>query len=94
MNIRWLEDAINDLQALRQYINQDSPKAANNITEKLISAVELLSENPGLGRQGRVVNTRELIISSTSYIVPYRIKHETVEVLRVYHCAMKWPEEL
>lgn len=94
MNIRWLEDAINDLQVLRQYINQDNPKAANKVVEKLISAVELLSENPGIGREGRVVNTRELIISGTSYIVPYRIKHKTVEVLRVYHSAMKWPEEL
>lgn len=94
MNTRWLEDAINDLQALRQYIHQDNPTAEKKVTDKLIDTIELLSNNPEIGRPGRVINTKELIVSGTPYIVPYRIKNEAIEILRIFHCAMKWPEEL
>jgi len=37
MQIRWHEDAINDLAALRQYIAQDNPQAAQRIAEKFWS---------------------------------------------------------
>ena len=93
MIIRWLEEAIYDLQALRRYIAQDNVKAANRIVNKVLNSVKLLPEQPSIGRQGRAPNTRELIISGTPYIVPYRVKNSTIEILRVFHCAMQWPEE-
>lgn len=92
MIIRWLDDALHDLQSLRHYITQDNPVAAKKVVKKIIHSIEILSEQPGLGRSGRVVNTRELIISGTPYIVPYRVKNSVIEILRVFHCAMQWPE--
>ena len=94
MIIRWLDDAVNDLQALRNYIAQDNQIAAKRVVKKILHAIDILSEQPGIGRQGRVSNTRELIISSTPYIVPYRVKNNAIEILRVFHCAMQWPESL
>jgi plasmid stabilization system protein ParE len=44
--------------------------------------------------QGRVHNTRELIVSGTPLIIPYRVKNKNVEILRVFHSAMQWPEEI
>lgn len=94
MIIRWLEEAVYDLQALRRYIAQDNIKAANRVVNKVLNSVKFLSEQPSVGRQGRVPNTRELVVSGTPYIVPYRVKNSTIEILRVFHCAMQWPEEL
>lgn len=94
MNIRWLDDAVHDLRALHNYIRQDNTHAANNVVKKVINKIALLSEQPGIGRQGRVLNTRELVISGTPYIVPYRVKNGAIEILRVFHCAMQWPEDL
>ena len=34
-----------------------------------------------------------MVVSGTPYIVPYRVHRETVEILRVFHAARKWPEE-
>lgn len=93
MIIKWLDDAVDDLRALRQYIAQDNPPAANRVAKQILKTVELLSKQPAIGRQGRVFNTRELIISNTPYIVPYRVKRNTIEILRVFHGAMQWPEE-
>lgn len=94
MIIRWLDDAVNDLQSIRNYIAQDNQIAAKRVVKKILHATDILPEQPGIGRQGRVSNTRELIISSTPYIVPYRVKNNAIEILRVFHCAMQWPESL
>ena len=45
-----------------------------------------------IGRPGRVADTRELIISGTPYIVPYRIKGEFVQIITVLHSAQRWPD--
>jgi plasmid stabilization system protein ParE len=47
--------------------------------------------NPAMGRPGRVSGTRELVVPDTPYIVPYRVRRNAVEVLRVFHAAGKWP---
>ncbi len=94
MIIRWLDDAMYDLQALKQYIALDNPAAANRVARRIISAVELLLEQPGIGRHGSVPGTRELIVSDTPYIIPYRVKNNIIEILRVFHSAMQWPEVL
>jgi toxin ParE1/3/4 len=93
MMIKWLDDAIYDLQALRQYIAQDKPIAANRLAKQILKAVNLLSDFPSMGRPGRILGTRELIVSNTPYIIPYRVKNNFIEILRVLHAAMKWPEE-
>jgi len=38
-----------------------------------------------------VPGTRELILSRFRYIIPYRVKAQRVEILRVFHTAQKWP---
>lgn len=94
MIIQWLDDAVYDLQALRQYITQDKPSAANRIAKQILKTINLLSDQPSMGRPGRVIGTRELIVSSTPYIVPYRVKNNSIEILRVLHAAIEWPAEI
>jgi toxin ParE1/3/4 len=93
MKIRWLNDSIKDLTALRQYIAQENPTAARRVAKKIILSVNLLLDQPGIGRAGRVPNSRELVVTGTPFLVPYRIKNNTIEILRVLHSAMQWPEE-
>ncbi len=94
MMIRWLDDAVKDLQSLRHYIAQDNAVAASKVVKKILHTIDILLEQPGIGRPGRVTDTRELIVSGTPYIVPYRVKNNVIEILRVFHCAMQWPEEI
>ena len=54
----------------------------------------LLPENPQIGRPGRVPGTRELIIPKTPFIVPYRLQGNAIQILRIYHGARRWPENL
>jgi toxin ParE1/3/4 len=89
----WSLEAINDLVALRAYIEQDDPKAAQRVALHIVRNIEiLLPSNPDMGRPGRVPGTRELVIPKTPFIVPYRLVGNTVQILRIFHGARRWPE--
>ena len=93
MNIVWSPEAIQDLISLRAYIAEESPAGARRIVLRILHDVELLlPDNPHIGRPGRVPGTRELVIPRTPYIVPYRVQGESIEILRVYHGARRWPD--
>ena len=91
MQVRWLKRALKNLDDEAAYVARDDLAAAARMVERIASAVDQLAGHPALGRPGRVPGTRELVISGTPYIVPYRIRADTVEVLRVFHGARKWP---
>lgn len=94
MRVRWLRTALANLDAEAEYIAEDSPAAAGRVVLRILQAVDLLKKNPAIGRAGRVAGTRELVVAGTPYILPYRVRGEAVEILRVFHGARKWPEKL
>lgn len=93
MIIVWSPEAIEDLASLQAYIAEDSPAAAQRVALRILQDVEaLLPDNPEIGRPGRVLGTRELVIPRTPYIVPYRVQGNSIQILRVYHGARRWPD--
>ena len=92
MQIIWLTTALNNLDELAEYIAQENPQAARQVLELIETQVNLLATQPALGRPGRVLGTRELVISNTHYLVPYRIKNSVVEILRVFHTSRRLPK--
>jgi toxin ParE1/3/4 len=91
VRIRWLRTALANLNAEAEYIARDSPAAAARMVATIASAVEHLVEHPAMGRSGRVSGTRELFLPATPDIALYRVRHNAVEVLRVFPAARKWP---
>jgi len=94
MRVRWLRKALQNLADEAEYIASDNPAAAARIVARIAEAVERLSSFPAMGRPGRVVGTRELVVTGTPYIIPYRVRGGDVEILRVFHAVRKWPERL
>lgn len=92
MQIRWLRTALRNLDEEATYIAADDPQAARLVVERVLNAVELLASRPALGRPGRVPGTRELVVSNTRYLVPYRVRGDVVEVLRVFHTSRRPPQ--
>jgi toxin ParE1/3/4 len=93
MIVFWSPQAVEDLAALRAYIAEDDPAAARRVALRIVHGIEdLLAGHPGMGRPGRVPGTRELVVPRTPYVVPYRVRNNRIQVLRVYHGARKWPE--
>jgi len=91
VRVRWLRTALANLEAEAAYIAEDDPAAAGRVVQRILRAVDLLKKNPAMGRAGRVAGTRELVVADTPYIIPYRVRGEAVEILRIFHAARKWP---
>ena len=94
MHVRWLRRALENLEEEFAYIAREDPAAAERLVERIAASVQRLENHPALGRPGRLPNTRELVIAGTPYIVPYRVRGQAVEILRVFHGTRKWPRDL
>ena len=92
MRVRWLRMALRNLDDEATYIALDNAAAARLVVQRALNAVAQLAEQPALGRPGRVPGTRELIVTGTRYIVPYRARGEWVEILRVFHTSRRLPD--
>ncbi|MFZ4499506.1 MAG: type II toxin-antitoxin system RelE/ParE family toxin [Burkholderiales bacterium] len=91
MRLRWLRRALENLDAEAAYIAQEDPAAARLVVQRILTAVRLLATQPALGCPGRVAGTRELVVPRTRYLVPYRARGQTVEILRIFHTSRKPP---
>jgi toxin ParE1/3/4 len=94
MNVIWSPRAIRHLVAIRKYIEQDSDANAASVAARILDAIAILRTQPQMGRPGRLSGTRELVVSGTPYVVPYRVRHERLELLAVFDGRRKWPQKL
>jgi toxin ParE1/3/4 len=94
MRLSWTAPAVQDLVSARAYIARDNPPAADHQVERVVAAISTLLRFPETGRPGRRTGTRELVVSRTPYIVAYRVRAGTIEILRVLHGRQRWPDAL
>ena len=92
MQIRWTRKALSNLETAVHYIASDSPGNAHKVAKKIWDSIQLLRQQPGMGRPGRIPGTRELIIADLPFIVPYAEHNGEIVILRIIHTSMKWPE--
>ena len=72
MVLRWLDEALDDLRAIKAYIAEESYAAAQRVVASIRSETGILISHPTMGRAGRISGTRELVNSEYLYIVAYR----------------------
>jgi len=94
MNVVWSPPAIHHLVAIRKYIEKDADGNAASTAERILQAIEVLRTQPQMGRPGRLAGTRELVVSGTPYIVPYRVRRERLELLAAFDGRRQWPRRL
>ncbi|MCQ2958253.1 MAG: type II toxin-antitoxin system RelE/ParE family toxin [Candidatus Gastranaerophilales bacterium] len=88
--ILFTKSAEEDLDCIKKYIYDDNIKAAKEVVVHILSSIEKLLITPNIGRAGRVLRTRELVITKYPYIVPYQVRNNIVYILRVLHTSRKW----
>jgi addiction module RelE/StbE family toxin len=91
VKLRWLESASESLRRQVAFIAATNPTAARAVRHRIRTAVLRLRDFPESGRHGQVAGTRELVVPGLPYIVVYTVRHDAVEILRVFHTAMDWP---
>lgn len=93
----WAESALDELGEGIAWYAERNPVAAQRMLEEINhAAVSLVAtEVPSKGRPGRLVGTRELVVSSrTPYILVFaevKYPQPAIHILRVMHTARKFP---
>jgi toxin ParE1/3/4 len=91
MRIRWTPAAAADLQHIKDYLTEHNHQFTESTVSELYETIRSLKTSPHRGRIGREEGTRELVFTRLPYIVAYRIKEQTVEVLHIFHAAQFRP---
>lgn len=94
MKVIWTPKARDDLRGISHYIGAFDGHAALALVRRLRAAATHLGEHPETGRAGRVEETRELVVTGTTYILPYRVRDGRVEILAALHASRQWPDRL
>jgi len=84
--IDWSPEAIEDLNAIAEYINRDSEFYARSVVSKILSLAMNLSEFPMVGRAVPELedeNIRERF--AYSYRLIYRVEQERMLIVAVIH---------
>lgn len=93
MLVFWTVKARSEREAAIEYIARNNPFAALEQLDEIERQTTLLTQQPKMGRAGRVKGTRELVIGGTPFIAIYRVKGKRVEILCFLHGAQKWPTD-
>ena len=86
--IYWTRQSQQDLREVRGFISRDAPATASAFVRRLRESVNRLKEFP---ESGQVVpelerqDIRELLRGS--YRIIYRVGHDRIDILAVYHSA-------
>ena len=93
--IRYTQQAIDDLDAIFDYICLDDPDAARNNLNKFKSSIEKLAATPYHGAALRTDSTvmiaagyRYIVVSP--YLVFYRVVDSEVRIGRILHSRQDW----
>ena len=84
--VTWSRRAVQDLEAIAEYIDTDSPVYARIVVKKIANQTQALAKFPKLGHkvpEFNDENVRELL--AYSYRIIYHIQEEGVLVSAVIH---------
>jgi len=91
--VRLLKIAEEDFTEIVSFIAADNITAANDTADKIEKNLELLSENPQLGRIPRDEEIKKLgyrYIIIQNYIIFYTIEQKSILIHRILHSARNY----
>jgi plasmid stabilization system protein ParE len=86
--VEFTRNAQLDLDEIWIYIARDSERQADRVVERIMQAIDLLAERPGLGHVKLDYAPEELRFWTVfSYYIIYRPDTDPMEITRILHSA-------
>lgn len=86
--------ALADFDAIYDYIARDNPSAAARVLRSLDHSIQLLVEQPRLGKAFHHHRLKLRILTHDDYLVFYRERPGVIEIVRVIHGSRNIPDIL
>lgn len=93
MKLVWTRRALAEIDDFFAFVARSNPAAAAQLVARIEQAAAALIAHPQIGRPGRSDESRELIVSGTPYILPYRVRDGRIEILAAFHASRDWPDQ-
>ena len=87
--IAWSDKAKWQLREAYSYVKRENPRAATKIITLVKNAVEMLPDNPYIGKQVSD-NLFELFVPHTRYVIHYTVSDQIL-ILGLYHERQERP---
>ncbi len=94
-NIEYSKESKGDLIRIKQYIkyNLQEPETVNKLISKIRKSIKTLKDNPEIyaiidDEIIRKLEIRKLIVDN--YILFYRIKEDSIEIIRIMYGRRNW----
>ena len=92
--VEWTDEAERDLEdILFFYLEQAGHWVAESVYSRIREQVGSLETFPERARPGRVLGTREFVVSRLPYIAIVHVGDDAVTVLNLIHTARKYPPD-
>ena len=95
MRVHWTDRAKTRLKSIQAYIAEDSPQAALQLIDRIVTRSARLGELPQLGHQVpeyKRDDIREIL--ERPYRIIYRIKPDQIDVITVMHYRQLLPQDV
>jgi addiction module RelE/StbE family toxin len=89
MRVRFTWPALDDLEAIYDYISKDNPPAASRVVRSLIERAQSLAHAPYSGRAVDEPYARVLIVPRYRYFIFYMIEADEVWITHIRHTSRK-----
>lgn len=93
MQVHWTRRARGQLDRHIGQIALSSPRAAEVTLDHILAVVGTLTDHPLLGREGRYLGTRELVLKDGRYIAVYRVRGQAVQIITIHDARRQWPDD-
>ena len=84
MKLKYLKSAHRDIAWWRRYYRVAFPQGRAAAGRHYLKAVDLVLENPFIGRPVEGFELRQLPIPNTPFQLIYRVTPQTIEIIRVW----------
>ena len=74
------EEALDDLDEIREWIAADDLSAADSTVERIFDAIDRLGRFPLIGHKGRARDTFEWVVTESSHVIVYEQERERDEL--------------
>jgi plasmid stabilization system protein ParE len=88
------DTAQKDADDIFEYLSVDNIDMAREVLLAIDITVQGILTMNHIGHRGRIMNTREFVMSKYPYIIVYTIADDGIYILTIMHMARKWPSKL
>ena len=92
MHIKWTRQALTHLEREVESIARDNPQAAGHVVKHIQKDSEKFGRINMYGMSGKLPGFTLVGSSDLPYIIAYRIRKDTVEIVQVLHSARETPK--